>query len=238
MLKIPLEIKTFYDQHKDTSWSLSNSYTHPEDIFIDDTVGWIQIKKDIESLNIWEEESSKVDDFYVKHRSGSYDHSGWLGCCLHGLSITDTEFTEDSIDYHWTELARLCPTIVKFWKDFPVERFKRLRFMKLAPNGYINVHNDLPNNGSHLTLKEIDPLNSTVAINLAITHPQDCFMIIENSGIVPWAAGDIYIINNTKNHCVINNSNQPRIHMIAECIVGNKRNEFISLIKDSIDGRN
>lgn len=238
MLKIPIEVEEFYESNKNITWRLSPSYNQIEDIFVDDTVGWIKVKKDIGSISSWEEEASLINNYYVKHRKGSYDHSGWLSCCLHGLSIFNTEFTEDNLNYDWTELADRCPFIVNFWKQFPVERFKRLRFMKLEPKGYINIHNDLPENGKHFKLKEIDPLNNTVAVNLAITNPSNCFMVIEKNGIVPWSPGDIYIINNTKNHCVINNSDQPRIHMIAECVIGNKLNEFIGLIKDSINDKN
>jgi hypothetical protein len=234
MLTLPAELKNFYQLNKEIKWKLKKEYSHPADIFSDKDVGWIKLQKNIENIAQWKHEATLIEKYYVKHRTSSYDHQGWLGCCLHGLSVTETEFAEDGLEYRWTELYDLCPSIVDFWKRFPVSRFKRLRFMKLEPRGYINVHNDLPSTGQNLSLQDLDVLNNTVAINLSISQPADCNMIIEGAGIVPWNEGDIFIINNTKNHCVVNNSDLPRIHMIAECVIGDRLDEFLNLVNKSI----
>jgi hypothetical protein len=236
---IPDHILQFAEDHRHKRWSV-NLLDMPKDyleaikwLFSQDHIGWIEIKKNID-LSSWKSEISTVNDYYVEHR-GQEENKDWYSCCVHGISIDKTEGTNaDQDEFCWTELANKVPTIVNFWKDFPVEKYKRLRFMKVGPGGYINIHNDLPSSGKHLKLKDIDPLNSTVSVNVAVDHPTDCEMILENIGNVPWKDGKMFIINITKNHCVINNSNKNRIHMIAECVIGNRIEDFSKLIYQNL----
>jgi aspartyl/asparaginyl beta-hydroxylase (cupin superfamily) len=104
---------------------------------------------------------------------------------------------------HWTEIADVCPITTKFFKEtMPLDQYLRVRFMLLEPGGYILPHRD--NNKNQLQ-----------AFNFALNNPKDCFFGIENHGNIPWKAGDSRIINISTNHAVWNNSNVPRIHMIA-----------------------
>ena len=239
---IPQHLLDFADQNKNLNWAVDVNVTDPVNttrwLFKQDTIGWLKLDIDFD-LNSFKQEMAAAEPYYVTHRSGEI-HQGWSSCCVHGVDISETTHHGDITKQHfdWTELADSVPTIVNFWKNFPVQGFKRLRFMKLDPGGYIDVHNDLPDWGRHLSLKDLDVLNETIAINLAITHPTGCEMISEECGVLPWQEGSIYILNNTRNHAIINHSSQTRIHMIAECIIGDRLEDFSNLIFKSLKGKN
>lgn len=239
---IPQHLLDFSDQNKNLNWSVNIDITDPVNttkwIFKQDSIGWLKLDINF-PLDKFKKEMPFAESHYVTHRGGEI-HQGWSSCCIHGVSISETTHHGDITKQHfdWTELANKVPNIVNFWKTFPVQEFRRLRFMKLESGGYIDVHNDLPDWGKQLSLKDLDVLNETVAINLAITNPPGCEMIIEGCGILPWREGDIYILNNTRNHAIINDSDLPRIHMIAECIIGDRLEDFSKLIFSSLKGIN
>jgi len=197
-------------------------------------LGWLELDLDID-IDAWKYESSLVSDYLVEHREGD-GHSGWRSCCIHGISVEKTGHwecygdRESDFSYKWTELSDITPTITQFWKEFPVEKFARLRFMELAPGGYISPHNDAPGG---IKNTEFNMMDHMVPINIAITHPDDCFMNVENYGTVPWKEGKAFIVNITNTHSVYNNSVYPRMHLIAHCIIGNKKKEFSELIVKS-----
>lgn len=190
-------------------------------------IGWIEL--DIEfDANLWKQESDEIKDRLVPHREGG-GHDGWRSCCLHGLSVeyTGTNMQAPLDSFRWTELTDQCPIITEFWKSFPVERFARLRFMELAAGGHVAAHCDAPNG---LKNTEFDMMEHMIPVNVAITHPADCYMDLETYGRVPFAQGKAFIVNITDTHSVVNNSNMPRMHMIAHCIPGNKKKEFAELV--------
>jgi hypothetical protein len=96
--------------------------------------------------------------------------------------------------------------------------------MKIGPWGNIGWHND-----GTIPL-DMDPLDSILPINLAVSHPTNCDMEIEGHGIVPWKEGNIFMINISKNHAVFNRSSKPRVHMIANIILGNRKEEFCEML--------
>jgi len=181
------------------------------------------------NVDMWKQQALTVTPYYQEYRDTYGDK--WSSCCLHGLGI-DKTYTADNYghdEYHapyaYTDLAYKTPSITDFWKNhFPAERYTRIRFMKLDPWGKIDWHNDgcIP--------KDMDPLQSILPINLAIIHPTNCDMEIEGHGIVPWQEGKIIMINIGKNHAVFNRSSTPRIHMIANVILGNRTKEFCDML--------
>jgi hypothetical protein len=239
---IPIHLLNFANQNRNLNWSVNVNITNPinttEWLFQQDDIGWLKLDLGF-NLGKFKDEMIAAEPYYVSHRNGEL-HRGWSSCCIHGVSISETTHRKDiSIQkFNWTELANKVPSVVNFWKNFPVQGFKRLRFMKLDPGGYIDIHNDLPDWGKHLSLKDLNVLKETVAVNLAITHPKECEMISEGRGTLPWQEGSIYILNNTRNHAIINHSDQPRVHMIAECIIGDRLEDFSNLIFDSLKGNN
>lgn len=188
---------------------------------------WLELDLDF-PVDVWKQQILEVEPYYQEYRDS--DSNYWYSCCLHGLGIDKTYtadnygYNEFSAPYQYTDLAYKTPLITHFWKNvFPAERYTRIRFMKVGPGGYINWHNDgkLP--------PDIDPLDSILPINLAIQHPANCTMQVEDK-IVPWDEGKIFMINISKNHAVFNHSSKSRIHMIANVILGNRRQEFCEML--------
>jgi hypothetical protein len=54
------------------------------------------------------------------------------------------------------------------------------------------------------------------ATNVAINNPEGCELMMEQFGILPYTPGSVFKINTGYNHAVINNSNEPRFHMIFD----------------------
>lgn len=201
--------------------------------------GWIELDLDFD-LSAWQQEAKVAEKYLVEHREGD-GHNGWRSCCIHGISTNQTGHwsryadNENDISYDWTELAELTPTITNFWKQFPTEGYARLRFMELSPGGWVAPHNDAPNGVKNTDFNMMDHM---IPINLAITHPQECEMHLETYGHVPWAPGKAYIVNITDTHSVQNKSLQPRMHMIAHCLLGNMKKEFAELVVRSYNKHN
>lgn len=190
-------------------------------------IDWLELDFNF-NVDLWKQQSLEAEPFYTEYRDS--DSKGWSSCCLHGLGIDKTMtadnygYDEYSAPYAYTDLAYKTPAITSFWKTvFPAERFTRIRFMKVEPGGYINWHDDgqLPEN--------IDPLLSILPINLAITHPVHCEMKIEDK-TVPWQEGKVIMINISKKHAVFNRSSKPRVHMIANAILGNRTKDFCDML--------
>jgi hypothetical protein len=188
--------------------------------------GWLELDVSIE-LDTWKKESQECLEHLVLHREGE-NHDGWRSCCIHGISIEKTgiwnRYESVEPEYNWTELSSRTPNITKFWQSLPFERFARVRFMEVKAKGFVGAHCDFT------VTDDMDVFNNIIPINIAITHPKGCDMILENIGTVPWQEGKIFLVNISHTHSVVNNSNEPRLHVIGHCIPGNKKQQFIELI--------
>ncbi len=216
----------------------------PDRISDDDLVHWL-FKQNLAYIDIdltfdisdWYEEAQKSRPFLVNHRENQ-NHQGWRSCCIHGIDVDKTGvwqcYADVEPEYQWTELSESTPIIKKFWQQFPFEKLARVRFMELAPGGFIDPHNDSPKGFD----RDFDLLEHLIPINVAIDHPDNCYMTLKNHGVIPWQTGDIKLVNITNDHSVINFSNQPRMHMIAHGIIGNRKKEFYQLIAKSYRKQN
>jgi len=192
-------------------------------------IGWLELECNhpVEIYNELE---------YYLHR-GHETHVGWSSVCLHGLGADKIAtaptygYNEFTAPYTFTDISTYFPKTVEYWKKFPAERFTRIRFMKLEAGGSISVHNDNYEN----VPEDFNPLDGILPINVAIVHPDNCDMIIEDCGSVPFTSGKVFLINVAKNHMVVNNSNKDRIHLISNIILGNKRSEFCKLLVRSYE---
>jgi len=198
---------------------------------------WIMQQTHIGWLELNLTHPIEVQDIeYYGHR-GHETHTGWSSCCLHGLGVDKIataptyDHDEFTAPYEFTEIAEKFPSTVEFWKKFPAERFTRIRFMKIEAGGSISVHND----GYDDIPDDFDMLDGIIPINVAIVHPEQCDMVIEDSGIVPFAPSKVFLINVAKNHMVVNRSTHNRIHLIANIILGNKKDEFCKLLVESYE---
>jgi hypothetical protein len=195
--------------------------------------GWLELDLEID-ISSWKPEAKYAE--YVKHRGTA--HEGWQGSCIHGIDVHCTDswtaysYTkEEDVPYQWTSLSEHTPEIKKFWTKFPYETYRRIRFMNLEPQGFILPHNDAP--GNLPGEENINLVDFGVPINVAIIHPEACYMTLEDYGVVPWKEGKIMIVNILKNHSVINLSSHQRVHLIAHGIPKLRKKEFISLIARS-----
>lgn len=211
----------------------SSSYEIADWLLNKSNFGWLELDLDFD-LNAWKKETAAAK--FVDHRGA--DHPGWNSSCIHGIDVdktgawTNYGYTkEEDVPYKWTSISEHTPNIKKFWEAFPYEKYRRIRFMELEPGGRIRPHSDAP--GRLPGEKDIDMLEFGVPINIAIIHPQDCFMTLEGHGTVPFTEGKAFIINIRNVHSFVNNSNVSRIHLIAHGIPGNRKNDFVELVARS-----
>ena len=177
------------------------------------------------------QEAQSVDHLFVPHRD-SESHSGWSSLCIHGISSQHTDhfasyseyahLTNEQVPYSWTEIAEQCPVTVDFFKNhFPYDVYHRVRYMKLAPGGYITPHKDHP--GICLN-----------AVNMSLNNPENCKFVFSNHGVIPFKnEGSTFLIANGIEHSVWNNSNMPRYHIIVHGYPSIKGSIFNQLVVDS-----
>ena len=155
------------------------------------------------------------NNLFTDHRGGG--HPGWSSFVVHGIEWNKTlhydeyGYKSDRLTpYKFTDKAKeYTPTIVKYFeenKDQFHEHYHRVRVMKLAPGGYIGLHNDNPN-------------EDTWALNMAINNPSGCEMHFWDKdyqylGEVPWKPEKAFRIRIGLNHMVRNCSDEIRYHMI------------------------
>ena len=137
------DIEEYHNIGLDTATKVFNK-------FKDGTLPWLELDIDFKPF-IDSQELNSVDPYYVPHRSDEYGNKGWSSCCLHGLGMDLTEVAgqygykdELNAPYDWTALTENAPLATKFWKQFPAERYSRIRFMKLEAHGKIEWHDDHP----------------------------------------------------------------------------------------------
>lgn len=232
----------FYERNKDLIWTMPDLPTGVKSDFdIADWLlnrsnfGWLELDIDID-LDAWKNEALQSKGFMVPHREDN--NAGWNSCCIHGIDESSTGAwtnygytNEDDVPYKWTSLSDYTPVIKSFWNSFPYDRYRRIRFMELEPNSAITPHSDMP--GRLPGEDNFNALEFGVPINVAIVHPEDCHMVLEGYGKVPWKEGKAFIVNIRNYHSVINFSNEPRLHLIAHGKLKYKTKEFVELVARS-----
>jgi hypothetical protein len=192
---------------------------------------WILYKTGLPSLLLdvtvpYEEmlkEAKAQDHLFVKHRGSA--NPEWSSMALHGQGIQYTApaeayiregvFTkENSPPYAWTDLADVCPVSKEWVSSLEFDEFKRVRFMKLEPGGYIEPHRDIDTSGIH-------------AWNVSINNPEGHIFVIDNFGYIPWEPGQLRGIDIGRYHSVVNRGSEDRIHMIIHGKFGSKFVETI-----------
>lgn len=175
-------------------------------------------------------EAEMLLDHFHSHREESTGQ-GWKSLTLHGLN-EDTQsleqYGEDRLatlkKLHWTWVADQCPVTKRFLEDvWPAEYLNRVRFMLLEPGGYILPHRDRPSGQTRLSV-----------CNISLNMPQDCEMIIEGYGAVPFDdSGSAVLLDVSNQHAVVNNSNKPRIHIIVHYEIGRGLRDMFYLLRKS-----
>ena len=183
------------------------------DIMDNTQVPWVSLPE----INVpWKEIHAEAihlleTECFSLHRANS--GGGWLSLCMHGMSSVHTNVPEDyglPDDAEreladWTDISKFCP-ITKEWMqdEMLYDKFTRVRFMALLPDGWIRPHQDRPSTVS---------LGAT---NVAINNPDGCKLVLEDFGEMPFVPGRAMKINTGYHHAVWNRSDEPRIHMIFD----------------------
>ena len=189
----------------------------------------LKLRVPIPRLEEMAQEAEALLDRYVDHRGDI--HPGWSSICIHGAGATITNdwrapeynFTEQP-EYKFTEIADQCPATVEWIKQYWTKDLARVRFMLLAPGGYIRPHNDY--DGRELN-----------AINVAITNPPGVEFAMEDAGLIPWKQGDVRAIDIGRQHSVRNLGDQNRIHMIIHGRTENWSKTICESYEDFINGK-
>lgn len=172
---------------------------------------WLELDLDIPHEEMFKE-ALALKDRFVLHRwndqSRGYFHHNWKSISIHGIDSQKTENfhaygykSQEEAPYNWTEIADQCPVTINFLKTLPFAKKNRIRFMLLEPGGYIHPHRDQED-------------FSFYPINIALNNPQGCRFAMEGKGVLPFRPGKGFMMNLAYTHCVFNDSNEPRIHMI------------------------
>ena len=222
-----MSLTEFYNLHK------NKTYIHPDRSQFEDIINnnhripYLSLKLD----GPWKQmlaEAQALDHMFVGHRD-TEGSNGWSSLCVHGLGAQKTDAPNsypeyqgidyDDLPFDWTEIATSCPVTVDYFRNtFPYARYDRLRFMRLAPGGYIVPHND-------------SNLHSLFAVNISLNNPDGCEMVLEDIGVVPFSNnGGAIAFNNSHNHMVWNQSLTPRYHMI---IHGTWDSRYYQVLEDS-----
>lgn len=236
----------FYNTNKNCSWTIEPIPKHLVSdiekarwILNEANFGWIELDLKIDVAE-WQLEVQQAGPYFVAHREDN--NTGWNSCCIHGIDTdktgawTNYGYTdESSVPYNWTELSYKVPTVKQFWQDaFPADSYRRIRFMELIPLSAITPHSDMP--GRLPGEAGMDMLDFGVPVNIAVVHPEDCYMVLEGYGIVPFEEGKVFIVNIRNYHSVINFSKHPRIHVIGHSYgYGNKLKMFAELLVKSYE---
>lgn len=150
---------------------------------------------------------------FFEHRN----HPGWKSVALHGIAPNETKSSNSSMSFH--DIG--APKILQYFQDIGPERFGykkfgRVRIMLLEPGGFIGFHRDNDRFGY--------VRGNPGPINMAINHPEGCHFYswsgkeANNKNTfceMPFAPGVALKINISQVHCVLNNSNENRYHIIV-----------------------
>jgi hypothetical protein len=210
----------FYQRYKDVIWN-------PTDLAADidyDSIAkssrlpWLQLDIHVPTEQILAE-IQNIKHLCVPHRDDYAENAGWESFCIHGKSWDATRedsYYSDSRPFQFTKEAQtLMPITVEYFKNqWPYHSYRRVRVMRLKPNGYISVHKDSD-------VSQLSP------INIAITHPSQCGFVMEKYGTVPFVPGRAMLLDVSNYHTVFNHSDQDRWHIIVHQIPDNNFQDLV-----------
>lgn len=205
----------FYQRYKDVSWTPTNLKSDRDYNWIakSSQLPWLQLDIVVPTKKILAE-IQNIKHLCVPHRDDYAENMGWESFCIHGKSYDATRedsYYSDDRPFEFTkEALDLMPATVEYFKNtWPHQTYRRVRVMRLKPNGYISLHKD----------NEISQLSP---INIAIDHPLDCRFVMEKYGTVPFETGRALILDVSNYHTVFNNSNKDRWHIIVHQTTNDK----------------
>jgi hypothetical protein len=204
-------------------------------------IWYLKIDLEIPEVCIAEAKTVYEEGFFVPHRD-SYG-KGWFSCALHGfvpesdpntsnawrytMNPSGHGFTEDTVNWGWSEIAEYAPEMKRWLEDFPHKKYRRCRYMLLEPGGGILPHDDAPPGSPGRR-------NISSAINIAFTQPEGCYLRrTSTKEELPFEPGTGFWFDNGVTHEALNDSNENRIHFIIHGGSNKMRKELMrkSLVK-------
>jgi hypothetical protein len=102
----------------------------------------------------------------------------------------------------WTKISEMCPITTEWLKTvYPSNSLGRVRFMLLEAGGSLGYHTD-------------NDVNLFGNINIALNNPIGCKWLWLDGESLEFNPGDIYTINTSYKHSVVNESEEDRYHII------------------------
>ena len=144
---------------------------------------------------------------WVEHFNTNAYETGWSGLPLRsvGGSLTNV-MPVDGAEYQDTAILVCCPYYQKVLSEFQCE-IGSVRLMALAPGEVIKPHRD-----SKASLED-----GLTRLHVPIqTAPQVLFYI--DGEEVHFSAGDVWYLNASCEHSVINASSLRRVHLMLDCV--------------------
>lgn len=178
------------------------------------------------------EEIKNIKELFVEYRS-SYTTKGWASLPIVGKSSSEpyawnvygyNNAKDAAPDMKWTEIADMCPTTTNWLQTvYPSNSYGRTRFMLLDAGGLIEPHTDTD-------------YSVLAAINIAITNPKGCVWKWNDGETLEIAPGDVYAMNLSYEHSVVNPTDQDRYHLIIHHY--DSTAEYLNLINRSLEESN
>lgn len=191
------------------------------DLHLDHTP-FVELDVEFDHAAAFAEAIALADRFVTYQSDPTYDVAGWRGLALQALdgdpsrvATTDDDagVYQDQSRYRRTEIAALCPiTMALLERLIDFDQCRTVSFLMLEPGARITVHVD----------GEGPPVIRSV--NIALNMPEGCRLVIDCNAdgsdnsytrTVPFRPGSAFMLNVAKYHYVINDSEVPRIHVIA-----------------------
>lgn len=191
------------------------------DLHLDHTP-FVELDVEFDHAAAFAEAMALADRFVTYQSDPTYGVAGWRGLALQALDGDPTRVAttdddagvyQDQSRYRRTAIAALCPITMSLLErliDF--DHCRTVSFLMLEPGARITVHVD----------GEGPPVIRSV--NIALNMPEGCRLVIDCNAdgsdnpythTVPFRPGSAFMLNVAKYHYVINDSDVPRIHVIA-----------------------
>ena len=173
---------------------------------------YLRLNVDVPWQDLWREAEPHRDSCVNKDYGtdqGTKTSEGWSAGSLHGHGfdqINSRHSYEQPLrgldtGYRWTPWVESeCPITVDYFKHqfTPHTQYRRVRWMWLAPGGWIAPH--------------VDDDQRCVDINIAVNNPNNCTFEYDDQNI-PFAPGMAFILATHYRHAVYNRSDQWRLHI-------------------------
>jgi len=211
----------------------------------DKDIWYLKMDLDIPKECIKEAQAVYDEGFFVEHRYGGGEHTGWMSTALHSFVHKDDnidlawrhtmnpsgyDYSEIDVKWGWSELQEICPETKRWLEDFPHKQYRRCRFMLLKPDGRISPHHDSNIDRTNAGRQR----NISSAINLSFYQPNNCYLRrVDTKEELPFENCTGFWFDNGVEHEALNSSNENRFHFIIHGGSNKERQEIMkqSLIK-------